>query len=72
MSSVWDDPQVDQEEVTPLPEGADAVGSVKLSPERLEALATQVIEKVVREVLPEMAERIIRERLDEMLQDSES
>lgn len=76
MVSVWDDPasdeNVDLEEATPLPEGSGASGNpLKISPEKLESLAVQVLEKVAREILPDMAERIIREKIDAMLKETE-
>lgn len=73
MPSVWDDPEeVDQEEVTPLPETQESgEAPFTLNPEKLEALTVQVVEKVVREVLPELAEKIIRERLEKLLQEGE-
>ncbi len=75
MSSVWDDPEVDSEieEVTPLP-GAEpeGLGDLNINPEKLEALTTQIVEKVVREVVPDIAERLIREKLDEILKESEA
>ena len=75
MSSVWDDPEpeaVDLEEVTPLPEEALASSpELQVSPEKLEDLTTQVVERVVREVVPEIAERIIREKLAEILQEND-
>jgi hypothetical protein len=64
MSSVWDDPELnDAEEVTPLPEVSPAVPPLELSAEQLERVAEQVIERVVREIVPDMAERIIREEI---------
>lgn len=75
MSSVWDDTapeEIDLEEATPLPEPAGDKGKpLGLSPEKVETLAAQILEKVAREIVPEMAERIIREKLDEMLKETE-
>lgn len=73
MSSVWDDPEFNDEEATPLPEFAPAAApELPLEAERIEALAAEVIEKVTREILPELAERIIREHLDQLLRKDEA
>jgi hypothetical protein len=71
MSSVWDDPEVGEEEVTPIPEIAEAPSSL-LPPEKLETLTVQVIERVVREIVPEIAERMIREELDRLTKEAET
>jgi hypothetical protein len=72
MSSVWDDSDVDLEEVTPVPENEpQGSGSFGLPPEKLESLAVEVIEKVVREIVPELAERLIQEKLEQLLKESE-
>ena len=71
MSSVWDDPEMSEEEVTPLPETAAVAAPLPLAPEKLEVLAAQVIERVAREIIPEIAERIIREQLEKLLQEPE-
>ena len=71
MSSVWDDPELNEEEVTPLPETAPVAAPLPLAAEKLEVLAAQVIEKVAREIVPEIAERLIREQLEKLLQEPE-
>ncbi len=64
MSSVWDDPELNEgEEVTPLPEAPAGSASLNLAPERLEQMTAEVIERVVREIVPDLAERIIREEI---------
>ena len=74
MSSVWDDPELSEseveEEVTPLPEVSPFAPPMSLSAEQLERLAVQVIERVVREIVPDLAERIIREEIDRLTADS--
>ena len=74
MSSVWDDPELNEadveEEVTPLPEVSSLTPPISLSAEQLERLAVQVIERVVREIVPDLAERIIREEIDRLTADS--
>ncbi|HKY62168.1 MAG TPA: hypothetical protein VJR29_02005 [bacterium] len=71
MSSVWDDPELGEEEVTPLPNVAapQAETGLPLDPERLEAIAAEVIERVAREIVPELAERLIREQLERLMQE---
>lgn len=69
MSSVWDDP--DLEEATPLPGQDSGSESLSLPPEKLEALATQILEKVAREIVPELAERLVKEKLEELLREVE-
>lgn len=71
MSSVWDDPELGEEEVTPLPELAPAAAPLSLEAEKLETLAAQIIEKVAREIVPEIAERLIREQLEILLKENE-
>ncbi|MFO1463225.1 MAG: hypothetical protein U1F66_05570 [bacterium] len=71
MSSVWDDPEIGDEEVTPLPETAAPASPLPLAADRLEALAAQVLEKVAREIVPELAERLIRERLDQLMSEND-
>ncbi len=74
MSSVWDDPEIGDEELTPLPEikaAAEAV-PVALEPAKLEALAAQIIEKVAREIVPDIAERLIREQLERLMQEPDN
>ncbi|HCU23593.1 MAG TPA: hypothetical protein DF383_01145 [Deltaproteobacteria bacterium] len=63
MSSVWDDPDVNEEdeEVTPLP------AQVK----ELETMTAAIVEKVVREIVPELAERLIRAELERLLRETE-
>ena len=76
MSSVWDDPEINEEEVTPLPDiamPASAPAAVlPLEPERFEALAAEILEKVAREIVPEIAERLIREQLEVLLTETDS
>ena len=75
MSSVWDDPEpeqeVDQEEVTPLPSAMPESSALELSPEKLEVITAQVVEKVAREIVPEIAERLVQEHLEKLLRESE-
>jgi len=63
MSTVWDDPELGEEEVTPLPEKPLAAPEISLNPEHLERLAAEIIERVARQIVPDIAERIIREEL---------
>jgi hypothetical protein len=70
MSSVWDDPELGEEDVTPLPDvAAPKAEGLPLAPERLEAIAAEVIERVAREIVPELAERLIREQLERLMQE---
>lgn len=83
MSSVWDDPDTESEEVTPLPQGAETVPDLGIPPEKLETLAIEVFERVAREVIPEIAEkavreivpaiaeRLVKEQLDVLMKESE-
>jgi hypothetical protein len=71
MSSVWDDPETLEEEITPLPETPAQSAPIGIPPEKLEALTVQVIERVVREIVPEIAERLIREELDRLVNEPE-
>jgi len=63
MSTVWDDPELGEEEVTPLPEIPRQATEISLNPEQLERLASQIIERVAREIIPDIAERIVREEI---------
>jgi len=72
MSSVWDDPEVGDEEVTPLPELAGVAAPLPLEAKKLESMAAQIIEKVAREIIPEIAERLIREQLEQLMQENDS
>ncbi len=69
MSSVWDDPEVIEDEATPLPMQPMRESSVSIAPEKIENLTVQVIERVVREIVPIIAEKLIRERLEQLLQE---
>jgi hypothetical protein len=70
MSSVWDDPELGEDEVTPLPDvAAPKAEGLPLDAERIEALASEIIERVAREIVPEIAERLIREQLERLLQE---
>ena len=71
MSSVWDDPDVGEEEATPLPELPGNVPPLTLAPEKLEALTIQVIERVAREVVPEIAERLVKQELERLMKETE-
>ena len=76
MSSVWDDPEINEEEVTPLPDIAAPVQApaavLPLEAERFEALAAEILEKVAREIVPEIAERLIREQLEVLMSETDS
>ncbi|MCE9625583.1 MAG: hypothetical protein K8R69_09070 [Deltaproteobacteria bacterium] len=77
MSSVWDDPEISEEEVTPLPDIAVPVQQapaavLPLEAERFEALAAEILEKVAREIVPEIAERLIREQLEVLMSETDS
>ena len=71
MSSVWDDPEIGEEDVTPLPELGEASAPLPLAPEKLEVLAAQILEKVAREIVPEIAERLIREQLEILMKEND-
>lgn len=72
MSSVWDDPEAGEEEVTPIPVLHQDPVPLAIPPEKLEALTMQVVERVVREIVPEIAERLVKEELERLMKEEES
>lgn len=71
MSSVWDDPEVGEEETTPVPQLAEKADPLAIPPEKLEALTMQVVEKVVREIVPEIAERLVKQELERLMKETD-
>jgi hypothetical protein len=71
MSSVWDDPEIGEEDTTPVPDLPSAA-PLTLAPEKLEALTIEVVERVVREIVPEIAERLVKQELDRLMAEPEA